>query len=514
MKRLVFALLPVVLFFSALVDAQTALFTWVGGENSINSSGVYGTKGAADAGNVPGARNSSVSWTDANGDLWLFGGYGHNNTSNWGRLNDLWKYESSTGEWTWISGDSTINSIGIYGTKGVAGAANIPGARTAGVSWTDGNGNLWMFGGFGRDGAGSYGLLNDLWKYDPSTGQWMWISGTNLTNSIGVYGMKGTADATNIPGARASSVSWMDAEGALWLFGGNGYDRGGISGWLNDLWKYDISTGEWTWISGSSTADNIGVYGTKGVADEANNPGARIGSVSWMDGSGILWLFGGEGRDSAGSWGYLNDLWSYDLSMSEWTWVSGSNTVNSIGIYGTKGEAAKANVPGACSDSISWTNKAGDLCLFGGGGYDSTGSWGYLNGLWKYDISRGEWTWVSGGSMRNESGIYGTKGVAESATIPGARPSSISWTDETGVLWLFGGYGYGSAGSVGQLNDLWKVELITETVDFDELAVLAAHWMETECSGGTDCAEADWFVDGTIDLLDLQELASWWLGGK
>ena len=44
--------------------------------------------------------------------------------------------------------------------------------------------------------------------------------------------------------------------------------------------------------------------------------------------------------DSAGNAGYLNDLWKYDRTNNEWTWVSGSNTVNQAGIYGTKGTAA------------------------------------------------------------------------------------------------------------------------------------------------------------------------------
>ena len=67
------------------------LWTWVSGNYSINNKGTYGTKGVADAANVPGARYFSVSWTDANGNLWLFGGYGYDNLSL-GRLNDLWMF--------------------------------------------------------------------------------------------------------------------------------------------------------------------------------------------------------------------------------------------------------------------------------------------------------------------------------------------------------------------------------------------------------------------------------------
>ena len=41
-----------------------------------NQAGSYGTQGVAAAGNVPGARSGTISWTDAQGDLWLFGGQG------------------------------------------------------------------------------------------------------------------------------------------------------------------------------------------------------------------------------------------------------------------------------------------------------------------------------------------------------------------------------------------------------------------------------------------------------
>ena len=62
-------------------------------------------------------------------------------------------------------------------------------------------------------------------------------------------------------------------------------------------------------MSGSSTVGaqlgQPGVYGTQGVPSAANVPGGRYGSVSWIDSSGNLWLFGGAGRN-----GPLNDLWS------------------------------------------------------------------------------------------------------------------------------------------------------------------------------------------------------------
>jgi hypothetical protein len=57
----------------------------------INQNGVYGTLGALAPGNVPGARCVANSWVDANGNLWLFVGYGFAGGTG-GYLGDLWMY--------------------------------------------------------------------------------------------------------------------------------------------------------------------------------------------------------------------------------------------------------------------------------------------------------------------------------------------------------------------------------------------------------------------------------------
>jgi len=348
-------------------------WTWVSGSSTVNTAGVYGTQGTTAATNVPGARDTSVTWTDAAGNLWLFGGFGYGSTATQGYLNDLWKWDGTN--WTWVSGSSTVDAAGVYGTKGTAAATNVPGARRGNVSWIDAAGNLWLFGGYGYDSAGTLDNLNDLWKWNGT--QWTWVSGSNTINATGVYGTKGTAAATNVPGARGYSISWKDPAGNLWLFGGG--VAGIISlGTLNDLWKWDGTN--WTWVSGSSTVNATGVYGTKGTAAATNVPGGRSSSSAWYDGSN-LWLFGGYGYGSTATLGYMNDLWKWD--GTNWTWVNDSSLVNAAGVYGTMGTAAAANQMGTRASSISWADAAGNLWLFGGFGYDSTQTQGYMNDLWK-----------------------------------------------------------------------------------------------------------------------------------
>lgn len=363
--------------------------------------------------------------------------------------------------WGWQEGPQLVNQSGNYGTKGIPSASNNPGARSGSVNWTGPGGDLWLMGGYGYDAAGNPGELNDLWRYDISTGMWIWVGGSDKRRQSGSYGTKGVTASSNIPGARHRAVSWTGKDGDLWLMGGQGYDADGNNGRLNDLWRYDIANDTWTWVSGTDTVNQAGIYGTKGVASVTNMPGGRNSAVSWTDSDGNFWLMGGFGDDVVGYLeGDLNDLWKYNPSTGEWTWVSGSKGSGQSGDYGTKGVAASSNMPGAREGAFSWTGPEGDLWLMGGYGYD-TSLQGRLNDLWKFDISSGMWTWVSGSNIRNTSGTYGTKWVPSTTNMPGGRYNTVTWTGPAGNLWLMGGYGLDASGNAGELNDLWRYDIFS-----------------------------------------------------
>jgi hypothetical protein len=434
-------------------------WTWVAGPQGDDQLGSYGIMGTADPNNIPGARYWGVSWADASGSFWHFGGYGYDSVGTVADLNDLWKGGyNATGQWTWtwVGGAEVAGVGGTYGTLGTSDPANMPGARDSAVSWTDASGDFWLFGGHGYDSARTADNLNDLWKY--SAGEWTWVSGSDLVNQTGIYGTLGMTDPGNVPGARYSAVSWCDKKGNFWLFGGLGYDSTGTIGSLSDLWEgsYD-STGQWlwTWVGGSKVAGEKGTYGTEGVSAATNVPGARYLSASWTDTLGNLWLFGGYGPDSTGNIAGLSDLWVYSASSGEWTWVSGSKTAGESGTYGTQGIADVNNVPGSRKGPVGWTDSSGNFWLFGGIGFDAAGNAGELNDLWQYSPSTGEWTWESGSSLAGQVGNYGTLGVAAPSNVPGARGGSPNWIDAAGNLWLFGGNGPIS-GVNGSFSDLWK----------------------------------------------------------
>jgi len=484
-------------------------WAWIGGSSTVGTNGaqagVYGILGTPDPANIPGGRQQSLSWTDASGNAWLFGGYGEDSTGVGfgGQLNDLWKFDpklGTGGEWTWMGGSTVTppstsfgaaGASGVYGTLGTASAANVPGGREQVQSWIDASGNVWLFGGEGIDINGVTGELNDLWKFDPklgANGEWTWMGGSDTVGvpfggQTGIYGALGTAASTNIPGGRYGGVSWIDASGNFWLFGGNGIDSTGSEVYLNDLWEYTPgATGDmglWTWMGGSNTGGSngaqAGIYGTLGTPASTNIPGGIDAAVNWKDSSGNVWMFGGFGADSTGTQGYLNSLWKYTPDSAgkagEWTWMGGSNTVPQAytgqpGVYGALGTAASTNVPGGRFSAVGWIDGAGNFWLFSGDGYDSTGAGGYLSDLWKYTPSStgdaGQWTWVGGsatvGRGGGQTGVYGMLGIESAANIPGGRFGSTSWNDSSGNLWLFGGDGYDSTAAQGNLNDLWEYQ--------------------------------------------------------
>jgi hypothetical protein len=525
-----------------VVDCAHDDWTWIDGANTAGTiaSPLYGlvatsapTQLANPYTNTPGGRYGAAGWSDSHGNLWMFGGEGWELSGSStpatldAPMNDLWvcsvivpvvvdqcqwqlvgAYDptpvattpATTVGAALIANAQNENQIGIYSNVGtlVPFPTPVPGGRYGAATWTDGAGNLWMFGGNGNSSS-SRGLLNDLWEFNASTynpalfnnltgapytsasGQWTWKGGSNSTNQAGVYtGAVGTL----VPGARVNAVSWNDNAGNFWLFGGYGFDGSSNEGFLSDLWEY--TGGNWVFVSGNKTTNQNGNYGTQGTPLGSNLPGGRQEAVGWADASGNLWLFGGEGLDSTGTAnGILNDLWVYKISTNQWTWVAGSKTANQTGDYGaqpfvgpptTVGAAgtvglatsAPGTFPGSRWGAAGWVDQGGNFWLFGGWGLNSTATNGNgaLNDLWVYTPNStpdlpGTWTWIKGSNTGSQNGSYGNlTRPYETYYIwtPGGRSNGTPFIDSLGELWLFGGEGYDSTSKTGNgyLNDMWR----------------------------------------------------------
>ena len=436
-------------------------WTWMGGSSTVGNNegqpGVYGILGTPAPEDVPGGRDGAASWTDSSGNLWLFGGDGKDVNGDFDLLNDFWEFSPTTNEWAWMGGSSVGGQHGVYGTLGTQTGGNIPGARYLPTSLTDVSGNLWLFGGSGVDANGNGDVLNDLWEFNPSTGQWAWMGGSSVREQPAVYGTLGVPSIANVPGGRFMAMSWTDSSGNFWLFGGDGYSANaqGQGNVLNDLWEFNAVTREWTWIGGSSAGGQPGVYGTLATPAYGNTPGSRELAASWTDRNGNFWLYGGIGYDASGNYGYLSDLWKFNSSLNQWAWMGGNNntTGNSptpSAVYGTLGTPAAGNTPGGRAEATSWTDSNGNFWLFGGDGNT------FPNDLWELNPTTLEWTWMSGSSENGQPGVYGILGTPALGNLPGSRYRASGWTDRDGNLWLFGGVGPNADHYGTWLNDLWE----------------------------------------------------------
>lgn len=368
--------------------------------------------------------------------------------------------------WTWRAGSSARNIRGKYAS--IDGSPVNPGSRQGSMSFQGPDGDLWVFGGYGYATTNTRSrYLNDLWRYRPSTGLWTFIKGSTQHDSDGVYGVQGVADPANVPASRHTGVTWVDCNGKFWLFGGRGKN-----GRYNDLWFFDPVTSNWTWMAGSETTGDAGVYGTRGVPSVNNIPRARQGAVAWAS-TCSLYLFGGSAEATSS---LLNDFWEYNLYTGEWTWISGAaGTFNSNGQFGVQGVGGVDNVPSARRVPQGWMEPGDNgLWLFGGQGVGSSGTTaGDLNDVWRYDVTQGKWEWVRGSSSINPSADYGTKGQKSAANDPPGRGAGGTWVGVDGRLWLFGGM-----------------------QDFNSHRVLQDFWV-------FDPGDASWtWVDGTPNYLE------------
>lgn len=80
--------------------------------------------------------------------------------------------------------------------------------------------------------------------------------------------------------------------------------------------------------------------------------------------------------------------------------------------------------------------------------------------------------------------------------------------DETTIYYLPDNAANWPATFGGRPTEMWGLPV----VNTKELALLASYWQMTGCDEIHPCSAADWYIDGTIDVLDLNQLAMSWLG--
>jgi alpha-tubulin suppressor-like RCC1 family protein len=282
-------------------DPVTSQWTWVAGTPSAGSTGSFGTKGLPSALNAPSGRTGAAGWLDLDGNLWVFGGHGFSAAGGAaGALSDLWKYSIADGTWTWMHGEDGVNRTGIYDLIKVPTSTVRPGGRSWSATWVSNDGRLLLFGGHGYANAGIIGYLDDVWAFEPESNSWSWQGGSSHINTPAVADDPGTPATEVTPGGRSSSTAWLDATGAVWIYGGHG-----PSGQLSDVWSFHLDFSHWA--RRRSATDTLS-HGTLGVSSPSNSPGPRRNGLAFVDRSaGSLILFGGNTLNQS-----FSDLWTLD----------------------------------------------------------------------------------------------------------------------------------------------------------------------------------------------------------
>lgn len=244
---------------------------------------------------------------------------------------------------------------------------------------------------------------------------------------------------------------------------------------MNDLWSFDLNEKIWTWMGGSQQLNQPGVYGTLGARNSNNQPGARSEHAMVIDESKrVFYLFSGRGyAQAAGSFGFLNDLWSFSLTSKEWIWIGGSNSVNVISYY-QKTRVSFYFVPtcpgGRYGSSMAVDVISQKLFIFGGLGLATSSSYGnncieyfsnyltiyskgHLNDLFAFDLQTKSWTFVGGNQTTNQPGLYGTRGVPSPNNWPGSRGfHGIAHDYQNQKIYLLAGFGCARSSTSGKLH--------------------------------------------------------------
>lgn len=375
----------------------------------------YGVQGVQSVGNhIPG-RVYSISCNDKNGDLWLYGGsYEGGGTFPYFNLRDLWKFSTTTRQWTWMYGPFLNDTASpVYSKKFVETDSANPGLRIMGTLMADTAGYVWLYGG-----NNSYWLksiedrFGDLWRFNPTTLKWSWYSGDSIPYTKPIFGTKGVASLNNKPGARINMVGEADKSGNLWLYGD--VNR-------NDLWKYNTNSKTWTWVSGDTILNATGMHGATGVFSTTNKPGTNASFIKLDVSGSFLWLY------------RYPEIWKYKISTNQWAFMGQIDTTTYLtATYGTMGVEGSTVHPKTNFTSTVLLDTAGNYLVYGGYGWtsDSNGNDSLMIdvNLWRFNIKTKKWTWVYGDS----TGQGGTN-------FPPVRGSAKGWVDKNNKVWLFGG---------------------------------------------------------------------------
>lgn len=302
--------------------------------------------------------------------------------------------------------------------------------------WDNQDNLLLVFGGIDNNGT----LLNDLWAYSPTSGNWSELSPQTATTGCG-----------SVPTPREdAAMVWDSIDQQILLYGGTD----GNGHYFGDLWSFSPASKTWTLLKcsgngpGARSASAVWDGHAMLLVDGMNRfgmqsdfwsytPGASGGwqrlpntpmsprtydTLVWDSTDSRLYLFGGLGANGV----QLDDFWSYSASVG-WAQITPNSVSNPLGRQQAIG---------------AWDSRD-NLLILSGGFEDGQGVpfWG----LWMYDPKQNAW----GLEALNMAGT-------SDPHVPGRTAAAMVWDATDARIYLYAGAGNGKTGS--SLNDLWMID--------------------------------------------------------
>ncbi|XP_055957311.1 uncharacterized protein LOC126822177 [Patella vulgata] len=435
-----------ILIVISIVTSQE--LTWLNGKDTADqSSDIWG----------PGGRSGSLSWKDANGYVWLFGGKGFSDLNN-GKpilLNDLWRYHIFTNTWSLVH-------PGSVASMGTSSHSKSPSPRYLGAGCGVTNLTFIIYGGLGENDE----ALEDTWVYYIKRRTWLLLKGSvdvdtdsddnhsNITsintssNSTSVLNSSYTdpPESFNVyisPGFRGNMASWCLYDSML-VFSG----RNNNKTLLNDMWKMSFRNLQW-----------------EEIVVKNGTVAPRTGATTWVDRKQVLYMFGGNivlnSKQIHSTVGYMSDLWMFNETEQTWQLLSGSAKPQTPGQYGRLYGVEYGNKPGSRQGASPFLDSSNNLWLFGGDGLDTEvyGKSELLSDFWRFNTKHVQWSWMGGSKVGEAEVKFSSKGEISSEALIGGRCDATVWLYSGNKFYIFGGLGHDSHKQDGYLNDLWLVDV-------------------------------------------------------
>lgn len=146
-------------------------------------------------------------------------------------LNDLWIFQPSTSTALYISGSQYVHGFGTY--PSAYGGLGQPGARQQAATWTDGTGQMWMFGGKGYAAALPVGK-----KYTICHLYHLHARAHTLNIELSERARKPSQLHINIRTSAHTHLHFsLSADSTTWL---------------GDLWKFSVQDNQWIFVAGDN----------------------------------------------------------------------------------------------------------------------------------------------------------------------------------------------------------------------------------------------------------------------